>query len=126
MNLVTHWIDGAGAPSTGTRTQPVLDPATGEQVAHVVLGTAADVDAAVAAAAKAAVGWARTPLAKRASVLAAWATDEWQLPSHFALSGGDLVVGVRGPGLLSRFALGADWLLTHRTDQPLRTATPRH
>lgn len=69
MNLVTHWIDGAGAPSTGTRTQPVLDPATGEQVAHVVLGTAADVDAAVAAAAKAAVGWARTPLAKRASVL---------------------------------------------------------
>lgn len=47
-------------------------------------------------------------------------------PSHLALAGGDLVVGVRGSGVLSRFALGSDWLLTHRADQSLPTGTPRH
>ena len=47
-------------------------------------------------------------------------------PSHVVTAGSDLVVAVRGVGTLSRFAIGVDGLLTHRTDQPLRTTTPRH
>ena len=47
-------------------------------------------------------------------------------PSHVALSGPELVVGVRGVGALSRFAVGDDGLLTRRADQPLPTRTPRH
>lgn len=57
---------------------------------------------------------------------AAWAADPAPSPSHLALAGSDLVVAVRGVGVLSRFAVGADWLLTHRADQPLPGPTPRH
>lgn len=47
-------------------------------------------------------------------------------PSHLALDGRELVVGVRGVGALSRFAVADDGLLTHVADQPLPTGTPRH
>ncbi|MCD0451773.1 aldehyde dehydrogenase family protein [Actinocorallia sp. API 0066] len=63
-----HWINGRPVPVAG----PVLDvvnPATGEVVASVPWGTAADVDAAVAAASAALPGWAATPPEKRAAVL---------------------------------------------------------
>lgn len=57
---------------------------------------------------------------------AAWPASTAPSPSHLALAGSDLVVGVRGVGTLSRFAVGADRLLTHRGDQPLPGPTPRH
>jgi hypothetical protein len=57
---------------------------------------------------------------------AAWADDTVPAPSHLALDGGELVVGVRGPEVLSRFAVGDDGLLTHREDQPLPARTPRY
>ena len=59
-------------------------------------------------------------------VRAAWTASAAPSPSHLALAGSDLVVGVRGTGTLSRFAIGADWLLTYRADQALSTPTPRH
>ena len=69
MTVVTHWIDGAEAPSSGDRSQAVLNPATGERIAQVLLGTAEDVDRAVASAAAAAQPWGQASVAKRAAVL---------------------------------------------------------
>lgn len=69
MTLVTHWIDGKHVPASGDRTLPVLDPASGEQVATVGLGTAGDVDRAVASAAAAAETWALTSTTRRSAVL---------------------------------------------------------
>ena len=51
MKTVSHWIGGKPVAGTSTRTGPVYNPATGEQQAEVLLASAADVDAAVQAAA---------------------------------------------------------------------------
>jgi aldehyde dehydrogenase (NAD+) len=48
-----HYIDGAWTPSEGGERHLVIDPATEEPVSEVVLGSAADVDKAVAAARRA-------------------------------------------------------------------------
>ena len=51
-------------------SQPVFNPATGEEIASVMLSGAGVVDKAVAAAAKAALpGWANTPPLKRARIM---------------------------------------------------------
>lgn len=47
-------------------------------------------------------------------------------PSHLALDGRELVVGVRGAGVLARFAVADDGLLTPAAEHALPTATPRH
>ncbi|WP_369374683.1 CoA-acylating methylmalonate-semialdehyde dehydrogenase [Promicromonospora sp. Populi] len=67
--LITHWIDGKHVESTGERTQPVFNPATGQEIARLGLGTAADVDRAVAVAVAAAETWSQLSLGKRAAVL---------------------------------------------------------
>ncbi len=75
MRETTSWIDGRPAttdPGAAQRRQPVLDPATGEQVAELVLADAADVDRAVASAVAAQVGWGELSLARRSSVLFAF------------------------------------------------------
>ena len=69
MTLIPHWIDGGEAPSSGDRSQAVLNPATGEEIAQVTLGTVEDVDRAVASAALAARTWGQASVAKRAAVL---------------------------------------------------------
>jgi malonate-semialdehyde dehydrogenase (acetylating)/methylmalonate-semialdehyde dehydrogenase len=69
MSLITHWIHGKPVESSGERTQPVFNPATGEEIASLGLGTAADVDRAVASAAEAFEVWSRYPLGKRTAVL---------------------------------------------------------
>ena len=69
MTIVDHWIAGRAAPGSGGRTAPVFDPATGREVGRVPLATAADVDAAVAAARAAFPAWAATPPLRRARIL---------------------------------------------------------
>src|SRR4051812_41701014 len=66
-----HFIDGRWVPATTERVLTRLDPATGEPVATVPVGSGADVDAAVGAARKAAAEWARVPPAERAGALRA-------------------------------------------------------
>lgn len=68
MALIRHLIAGVetGEP---VRTGPVFDPATGERRHEVVLGSRADVEAAIAAAKAALPGWRATSLTKRADVL---------------------------------------------------------
>jgi malonate-semialdehyde dehydrogenase (acetylating)/methylmalonate-semialdehyde dehydrogenase len=69
MSLITHWIDGKPVEASGERTQPVLNPATGEEIATLGLGTTADVDRAVASATEAFATWSQYSLSKRAAVL---------------------------------------------------------
>ena len=69
MNRISHWIDGRVVASTSGHSAPVYDPATGNQTGAVDLASIAEVDAAVAAAAKEFPAWRSTSLSRRAEVL---------------------------------------------------------
>ncbi len=69
---VNHYIGGASADGESTRTAPVYNPATGTVEKEVRLGSVADVDTAVQAAAAAFPGWADTSLSKRQSIVFAF------------------------------------------------------
>jgi malonate-semialdehyde dehydrogenase (acetylating)/methylmalonate-semialdehyde dehydrogenase len=66
---VPNFVGGRWVTSGATEHLPVTDPATGEHLGNVPLSTAADVDAAVAAARTAFPGWRSTPAVVRARVL---------------------------------------------------------
>jgi malonate-semialdehyde dehydrogenase (acetylating) / methylmalonate-semialdehyde dehydrogenase len=66
---VAHWIAGDAHRGTGTRTQTVWNPTTGAPARQVLLATADDVNAAVAAAKAAQPAWGDTPPIRRARVL---------------------------------------------------------
>jgi aldehyde dehydrogenase (NAD+) len=68
LNTCAHWIGGK-AVTGGTETIDVVNPASNEVIAAVPAGTAADVDAAVAAATAAFPGWAGTDPAERAAIV---------------------------------------------------------
>ena len=68
-NATKFYIDGRWVePSTGERLD-VVDPATEQPIAQIALGAAADVDAAVAAAARAFETWSQTSVEERLAVL---------------------------------------------------------
>ena len=69
---VGHWIAGAPARGLGTSSQTVWNPATGAPARQVLLGSAEDVQAAVAAARAAQPAWAETPPIRRARILNAF------------------------------------------------------
>jgi malonate-semialdehyde dehydrogenase (acetylating) / methylmalonate-semialdehyde dehydrogenase len=69
LPTIDHWIDGAANPGISDRFGLVYNPALGAPSARVRFGAAADVDRAVESAARAAVGWGRAGLGKRATVL---------------------------------------------------------
>lgn len=64
-------IGGSWVASAAGDTLPLTDPSTGEHLADVPAGCAADAEAALAAARKAAPGWARTAPGDRAGALKA-------------------------------------------------------
>lgn len=66
---IAQYIGGAHMAGNGSRTQPIYNPATGAISGHVRLGSAQDVDAAVASAQAAFPAWADTPPIRRARVL---------------------------------------------------------
>ncbi|NMI00256.1 aldehyde dehydrogenase family protein [Pseudonocardia acidicola] len=67
-NAPGHWIGGEVVPGGADRIE-VTNPATGEAIAEVPAGTAADVDRAVAAARAAFREWSATDVAERAAVV---------------------------------------------------------
>jgi malonate-semialdehyde dehydrogenase (acetylating)/methylmalonate-semialdehyde dehydrogenase len=69
---ISHWIDGKPWSGLADRTGDVFDPATGEVRAKVDFAATAQVDEAVAAAARAFPGWRGTSLAGRTRVLFAF------------------------------------------------------
>jgi len=69
---IGHYINGRQVASTSGRRQAVYNPATGAVARELVLASAAEVDAAVAAAKAAFPAWADTPPIRRARVLNAF------------------------------------------------------
>lgn len=65
MHMIENAINGRRTPAHAERTQPVFNPATGEEVARLPLSKVDDLNAAVAAAKKAALTWGTTPPMKR-------------------------------------------------------------
>jgi malonate-semialdehyde dehydrogenase (acetylating)/methylmalonate-semialdehyde dehydrogenase len=66
---IAHFIDGAPVASRSERSQAVFNPATGAEARQVALASAAEVNAAVAAATKAFPAWADTPPIRRARIM---------------------------------------------------------
>jgi benzaldehyde dehydrogenase (NAD) len=58
-----------GGWTTSARTQGVMEPATGKEIAEIGIGSAADVDTAVSTARDAQRAWAALPYDERAAVL---------------------------------------------------------
>ena len=69
MQELTHWINGKHVKGTTGRFTDVYNPATGEVQAKVPLASVAELDAAVADAARAQVGWGATNPQRRARVM---------------------------------------------------------
>ena len=68
-DLVEHFVGGKRVAGASARRADVFDPATGQVARQVVLGGAADVDAAVRAAVAAFPAWAATTPLTRARVM---------------------------------------------------------
>lgn len=62
-------IDGEPVSGGGRRTHAVINPATGEAIGHLPLAEAADLDRALAAAARGFARWRKSTAAERAAVL---------------------------------------------------------
>ena len=69
MEELSHYVNGALVKGTSGRFADVYNPATGEVQARVPLATKDEVDAIVAKAAEAQVGWAATNPQRRALVM---------------------------------------------------------
>ncbi|HYD80221.1 MAG TPA: CoA-acylating methylmalonate-semialdehyde dehydrogenase [Paucimonas sp.] len=69
LDTISHYIGGQVVDTGSGRYAEVFNPALGQPIARVALGGAEEVDAAVAAAAKAFPAWAATPPLARARVL---------------------------------------------------------
>jgi malonate-semialdehyde dehydrogenase (acetylating)/methylmalonate-semialdehyde dehydrogenase len=66
---IGHYVDGKRVAGTSGKTGDVFNPATGELTGRVAFATTAEVDAAVASAAKAFPAWADRPPSRRATVM---------------------------------------------------------
>ncbi|TXH98480.1 MAG: CoA-acylating methylmalonate-semialdehyde dehydrogenase [Pseudorhodobacter sp.] len=72
MKEIGHWINGKLVAGTSGRFADIMNPATGEVQAKVSLATVAELNAAIADAAKAQVAWAATNPQRRARVMMAF------------------------------------------------------
>ncbi|HEY4281280.1 MAG TPA: gamma-aminobutyraldehyde dehydrogenase [Conexibacter sp.] len=69
VRTLRNFIDGQHADPVEGSTEPVLNPATGEQIAQAPLSSAQDVDCAVAAARRAFDGWSEMTPGERSLAL---------------------------------------------------------
>lgn len=69
QSYLKHYINGAWVESEGGRRHEVIDPSTEQPCTEITLGTAADVDKAVAAARAAFPGWSQSSIEERAAIL---------------------------------------------------------
>jgi len=72
MRQIGHFIDGELVPGTSGRTKDIFNPNTGEVQAKVNMATPAELDAAVASAAKAQATWMKTNPQKRSRIMFAY------------------------------------------------------
>jgi betaine-aldehyde dehydrogenase len=101
--ILRNFIDGEQIASDGGGSDPVLNPATGEELARASSSTPEDVDRAVGAARRAFAGWSQTTPAQRAQALLALAekVEEHgeELARMEALNAGKPIEAVRGDEL---------------------------
>jgi betaine-aldehyde dehydrogenase len=74
IETLGNFIDGELVGSAGGETEPVLNPATGEEIARAPRSSAEDVERAVGAARRAFDGWSRTTPQQRSEALLAIAS----------------------------------------------------
>jgi betaine-aldehyde dehydrogenase len=102
IDTLKNFIDGEQIASDGD-SDPVLNPATGEELARASRSTPEDVDRAVGAARRAFTGWSQTTPAQRAQALLALAdkVEEHgeELARMEALNAGKPIEAVRGDEL---------------------------
>ena len=72
LPVLSHYINGTAVEVAPEATGPVYNPATGQVIARVPRGGAAEVDAAVAAAAAAFPAWRDLPLIARSNIFFAF------------------------------------------------------
>ena len=72
LPILSHWIAGRPVEVLPEQTGPIYNPASGQVIARVPRGGAAEVDTAVAAAKAAFPAWRDTPLIARSGVFFAW------------------------------------------------------
>ncbi|WP_322348669.1 CoA-acylating methylmalonate-semialdehyde dehydrogenase [Undibacterium parvum] len=129
LNTIPHFINGELVQTASERHADVYNPALGVPVSRVVLGTADDVNTAVAAAAAAFPSWSATPPLTRARVLFKYLqlcqqhTDEFaamitrEHGKTFADAQGEVARGIE----MVEFAVGIPQLLKGEfTDQIAR------
>lgn len=114
-----HLIDGVWVASRRQAELAILDPATRQPFHAIAGGDGADVDAAVAAARRAAPGWAATNPSERGALLGRWADLVMEHVEELAaieardvgkpLSGGRLNIYIAN-GIIQYFAGAADKL----------------
>jgi malonate-semialdehyde dehydrogenase (acetylating)/methylmalonate-semialdehyde dehydrogenase len=78
LPILSHWIDGRPVEVAPEATGPVYNPATGEVVARVPRGGAAEVERAVAAAKAAYPAWRDLPLIARSQIFFAYRELVWR------------------------------------------------
>jgi betaine-aldehyde dehydrogenase len=71
LEALQNFIDGENASGSSGETEPILNPATGEEMARAPVSTAEEVDVAVRAARRAFEGWSRATPAQRSQALLA-------------------------------------------------------
>ncbi len=69
QNLIANYIDGEWRPARSGKSHQVMNPSDGSTLAKTALSDAADIDAAVGAAARAFGAWSSKPPVERAVVL---------------------------------------------------------
>jgi malonate-semialdehyde dehydrogenase (acetylating)/methylmalonate-semialdehyde dehydrogenase len=69
IERLKYCVDGKWLETKSGKYMPVMNPSTGEQIAEAPCCTAAEVDAAVAAASRAFPGWAGRPIPERIQLM---------------------------------------------------------
>ena len=69
MNLIQHFVNGKIMPGKSERLGKIFNPATGDQVSEVKLGSKLDLDNAVQIAKKAFESWSLKPPIQRARIM---------------------------------------------------------
>ncbi|MEV6062889.1 aldehyde dehydrogenase [Nocardia asteroides] len=117
----SHFIGGRSHPAHSNSRLAVVNPATEESFGSIVDGDAADVDAAVRAAAEAGPAWAATDPAERAELLRALADGFAERAEEIS----QLVTRQNGSPISIARAMQSQVPLNYRYFADLAEATPR-
>lgn len=134
MADIGHFIDNEDYAGASGRSQPVFNPATGQESGRVALASVEDVNKAVAAAKAAWPEWAATPPLRRARILDRFKSIVWeraeQLAEAISLEHGKThedALGEITRGIeVVEFAIGAPNLLKGEITENVGTQVDSH